>query len=1349
LPGEAGSHQKLKPKQMKTRFIILLFCLLTAYTVSAQYTFPACYTAWAAGTYTQDQQVSHKSANWKAKYFTTAEPGTNGDWQLLSKCGDGGIGPDYTGPQRIIGYLPYWVPNFDYNAFDPGTCTHINIAFNLFKQNNNDFNSANFASIEWGTFHNRKVDSILFDLGVLNRAKAKGTKVSVAIGGATDYAFLWLMTKYYNNDAKLEEIANFITNYVNTKGIDGVDLDLECWWPDATIAGTTEQGGRVRGDKWGGIDAGPNPAGTGLKNLAQKLRAKMPNKVLSAAVFGTSYYGNNYDDGVAQYLDFLGLMTYDFTGSWNTSPVGPHSSLYKIPLTTPYQGISADNPIYSAQDALEYWMGMAEPAWNHDGGFAVQKNKLCIGVPFYGYDLATRKPNNANGFVALKWNEIVAAYPNAPTSFDPLDTHQLGGYINADNKKIYYETPKGAAAKINYTKQFGHQGVIVWELSGDTPYGGGKSLLKALNDAVGIVVNPAPTTSITSPANNATFTAPASVTINANASDTAPGTVTKVDFYNGTTLLGTDTSSPYSFAWANVAAGTYTLTTKATDNQGAVGTSSAITITVNGTNPAPTTSITSPANNATFTAPASVTINANAADTAPGTVAKVDFYNGTTLLGTDTSSPYSFSWTNVASGTYTLTTKATDNQGAVGTSSAITITVNGTNPAPTTSITSPANNATFTAPASVTINANASDTAPGTVAKVDFYNGTTLLGTDTSSPYSFSWTSVAAGTYTLTTKATDDQGAVGTSAAITITVNGANPAPTTSITSPANNATFTAPASVTINANASDTAPGTVAKVDFYNGTTLLGTDTSSPYSFSWTSVAAGTYTLTTKATDDQGAVGTSAAITIVVNAQGLPIPGTIQAENYCAMSGIQLETTTDTGAGQNVGWIDTGDWLDYCVNVATAGQYTVQYRVASLSGGGSAQLRLGATTLATTTIPSTGGWQTWTSVTSTTFNLAAGPQTLRVFAGTGGFNLNWMSFTSACGTPLTASITSPANGTTYTAPASIVINASANGCNAISKVDFYNGTTLLGTDTSSPYSFTWSNVAAGTYSITAKATDSQSATVTSSVISVTVNGTNPAPTTSITSPANGAAFTAPATINIAANAADTSPGTVAKVDFYNGTTLLGTDTSSPYTFSWTSVAAGTYTITTKATDNQGAVGTSTAVSVTVSGGTGCAGKAQYVENNGYVAGSQVQNVGSWYECKPYPYTAWCNGAAWAYAPGTGTYWADAWTLKGSCSARSAQTETEVPSFGSENEILVSPNPGASGRPNTVTIIFASDPGNVKIQLQSTSGISVMNSSHENVKRTLNVEIPALPNGLYILRVQGPKKNLTAKYMVD
>ena len=104
-------------------------------------------------------------------------------------------------------------------------------------------------------------------------------------------------------------------------------------------------------------------------------------------------------------------------------------------------------------------------------------------------------------------------------------------------------------------------------------------------------------------------------------------------------------------------------------------------------------------------------------------------------------------------------------------------------------------------------------------------------------------------------------------------------------------------------------------------------------------------------------------------------------------------------------------------------------------------------------------------------------------------------------GTP-TVSITSPANGATFTAPASIPITASASESGgSISKVEFFNGATLLGTATSSPYTFTWSSVPAGTYSLTAEAFDASGTTATSSAVSVTVNpATTPAVVASPTS---------------------------------------------------------------------------------------------------------------------------------------------------------------------------------------------------------------------------------------------------------
>lgn len=95
----------------------------------------------------------------------------------------------------------------------------------------------------------------------------------------------------------------------------------------------------------------------------------------------------------------------------------------------------------------------------------------------------------------------------------------------------------------------------------------------------------------------------------------------------------------------------------------------------------------------------------------------------------------------------------------------------------------------------------------------------------------------------------------------------------------------------------------------------------------------------------------------------------------------------------------------------------------------------------------------------------------------------------------------------------------------------------------------------------------------------------NTPPTVSITSPASGATFTAPASITIDASAAD-SDGTVTQVDFYQGAALLGTDTTAPFSFTWTGVASGIYSLTAKATDNLGAATTSSPVSVTVSGGT-------------------------------------------------------------------------------------------------------------------------------------------------------------------
>ncbi|WP_433075210.1 glycoside hydrolase family 6 protein [Dactylosporangium sp. CA-052675] len=99
-------------------------------------------------------------------------------------------------------------------------------------------------------------------------------------------------------------------------------------------------------------------------------------------------------------------------------------------------------------------------------------------------------------------------------------------------------------------------------------------------------------------------------------------------------------------------------------------------------------------------------------------------------------------------------------------------------------------------------------------------------------------------------------------------------------------------------------------------------------------------------------------------------------------------------------------------------------------------------------------------------------------------------------------------------------------------------------------------------------------------------NPGNGAPSVTLTSPTTGSTFTAPATISLAANASVTG-STISKVEFYNGTTLLGTDTTAPYTYSWANVAAGNYSVSAKAytAANQTATSSSAAISVTTGGG--------------------------------------------------------------------------------------------------------------------------------------------------------------------
>ena len=126
------------------------------------------------------------------------------------------------------------------------------------------------------------------------------------------------------------------------------------------------------------------------------------------------------------------------------------------------------------------------------------------------------------------------------------------------------------------------------------------------------------------------------------------------------------------------------------------------------------------------------------------------------------------------------------------------------------------------------------------------------------------------------------------------------------------------------------------------------------------------------------------------------------QSESFTSQSGTQLETTSDIGGGQNVGWIAPGDWLSYDnVDFGSVSPASVITRLASgATVSGTVQYRLDSTTgtvIAAVVVNPTGGWQTWTSTTTALSAAATGVHRVYLtFSGTAGtdfVNLNWFQF--------------------------------------------------------------------------------------------------------------------------------------------------------------------------------------------------------------------------------------------------------------------------------------------------------------------------------------------------------------------
>jgi GH18 family chitinase len=770
------------------------------------------------------------------------------------------------------------------------------------------------------------------------------------------------------------------------------------------------------------------------------------------------------------------------------------------------------------------------------------------------------------------------------------------------------------------------------------------------------------------------------------------------------------------------------------------------------TNAAPTATLTT--GGTSFTAPASVTLTATATDS-DGTVAKVEFYNGTTLLGSDATAPYSYSWTNVAAGTYTLTARAYDNGNATGNSAAVTVTVTGTggnagggctvaawsatatyvatnrasrngnvyeakwwtqgddpllksgpddvwkligpcgggtgNVAPTATLTT--GGTSFTAPASVTLTATAAD-SDGTVAKVEFYNGTTLLGSDATAPYSYSWMGVAAGTYSLTARAYDNGNATGNSATVTVTVTGST--------------TGTCDAGQRVVGYQPSWA-GTAQEIEYDKLSHVI-------YAFIRPTTTGGlTAVENPQKLRDIVALAHAQGVKVLMAVGGWSDLNNADFQGMAANASYRTAFINNLVSLVNTYQLDGVD-IDWEYPVAGADPANFTTLMDEL---GTAMHARGK--LLTAAVAAYGDYAN--GIQTAVF---ADVDFLNLMVYDGGDGAAHSPYSMAVQSldywlgrglpPSKAVVGVPFYGRPTWKSYRQLLTEGANPAQDVFNGVYYNGTATI------KQKAELAKQRASGIMIWELSQDTHDANsllrAINTVIKPCREGTpgNVAPVATLTAPVHNATFAANASITLTATATD-SDGTVVKVEFYNGSTLLGSDATAPYAFAWSNVPAGTYTLTARATDDKGATGTLGAATVAVGGG-GCT-VAAWSATATYVGTNRVSRNGNVYEAK-----WWTQNEDPALKSGPD----DVWKLIGPCggSARSGAGTEALP------RALVFPNPARTG--GEVVLDLKATYATVRVTVVSALGQVVYAQTLMHTRRVA-FRLPGAAAGLYQVNV--------------
>ena len=605
--------------------------------------------------------------------------------------------------------------------------------------------------------------------------------------------------------------------------------------------------------------------------------------------------------------------------------------------------------------------------------------------------------------------------------------------------------------------------------------------------------NNAPTVSITSPAAGSSLPWGPAV-LQANAAD-ADGSIAQVRFFEGATLLGTSSTSPYTIAYT-FTAGSHTINAIATDNAGATATSAPIAFTQLSNTP-PTAAFTAPqANSILPTGPTMLSVNATDAD---GTINRVEFYEGAALLGTDNTAPYTLA-ISFASGSHTVVAKAFDN---LGFATEANVTFN-SNLAPTVAFTAPAPNAMLPA-GNATLAANATD-ADGTIDRVEFYEGTVLLGTDNTAPFQLIANFVS-GIHSITATAFDN---LGFSAQANVFFT-ANQAPTVSFTVPAAGQTGLEAGNVTLRAIAAD-ADGSVDKVEFYADGQKIGEALMAPYTALWIATV-GSHTVQVKAIDELGFATITPTQTLTVAAPVsqtlfyetfdlnlgqffLPLSGTAHMWKYWSdSSGInktnnlhnKLPTNTDYFSSPLVS-LDASKEYNYLL-LARCDKGATRPRKLVVAYN-TVRSRIGAVPLDTLSVPLQQYVTAfYTGLTAKVAVPTTGNYYLVTYIQGDGYQDLYVENVGLERNIIpTVAITAPTAASINESSTAITLSAAASDDGQVKKVEFYDGLTKIGEDTSAPYSIQWASYLPGQHILTAFATDNRVNRTPSAPQALTIN---------------------------------------------------------------------------------------------------------------------------------------------------------------------------------------------------------------------------------------------------------------------